>query len=352
MPSRKSRPATLTSIAEAVGLAPSTVGFILRGQARAMHISHETEQHVCEVARRMGYVPNLLARNLRRQRTGVIGLLVPDLALNWSDLIYQGMFSVLDPAGYTPFLLSHRWDPKLQAAELEKLVQHQVEAIVCAPIAECHDLYRRYAAMRIPFLLMGDTLEDLPEVGYVGWDSEHAAALAVQHLVDCGCTRLAFIGPDHPTMMTRRRMAAFERVLKENRLPVNRDWISVMTNQVWTLGLTDQWVTRVFAAGDTWPDGIFALNDAVALLALESLGRAGVRVPDDVAVVGIGNLPMTGLPGISLTTAVEPIFELGREAAAAALALINGEMEAPVHTWIPRTELIVRGSTARTGADA
>lgn len=334
---------TIVSIAEKLGLSPTTVGFVLRGQAGRVNLSEDTVKRVRKAAKEMGYVPNMLARGLRRQKTGVVGLLLPDLSMNWAEMLHMGMSEVLDEAEYAPFIVMHRWQPKRQAVELNRLVRHQVDGIGCVPIAGCQDIYREYAESGTPFLLVGDTLPGLEGVNVVGWDSEAAAETAVKHLVERGCRRLGCVGPRDDTVMTGRRFAAFGRVVERSAANTRDAWIARWDTATWLPSVTDGWVRNVFGGTDR-PDGIFALNDGTAMPLLQSLARAGIRVPEDVAVVGMGDLPLAGVPGLGLTTVREPVYEMGAAVARMMLGAIR-EGEDGGEVWLRDAKLVARRTT-------
>lgn len=341
-----SKRVTIVSIAEKLGLSTTTVGFVLRGQARKVNLSEETVRRVREAAKEMGYVPNLLARGLRRQKTGMIGLLLADLSMNWAESLHQGLTSVLDQENYTLFIVMHRWHPARQAEELERLVRHQADAIICTPIAGCQETYQQYAGLGRPFTLVGDTLLGLEEVSVVGWDSERAAEKAVTHLVEQGCKNLACIGPRDETVMTLRRYEAFRRVVEQAGAHTREDWVDSWDTATWTPAVSDRWVARTFGDRER-PEGIFAINDGTALPLMESLDRAGIRVPEDVALVGMGDLPMAGMPGIGLSTVREPLFEMGAEAARVTLRALKEESEeGPARVWLRDAELFARRTTS------
>jgi len=301
----------------------------------------------------LNYIPNHLARNLRLQRSGMIGVVVSNLRADWAESVMGGMLEVFRPRGYTPFVAIHHFDAELAHKELLACLYRRDEGIICQPMPGERSLYRRLGSQGVPVILLGDRPEDLTEVSFVGWDSDAAARLAVEHLVETGRRRIGFVGVDYPMEMTQRRYQAYEDVLREASLPCNEQWIANSPLDWAPERIVDWSLARLFDLGPERPDAIFALNDGIALLLLEAMETRGIRVPEDVALIGMGDLPMTGHRGIGLSTVREPCEEMGREAAQLMIDLIRNPETGPVHRLISGQELKVRKTTqAREGADS
>jgi len=293
----------------------------------------------------LNYVPNHLARNLRMQRSHMIGVVVSNLRADWAEAVMGGMLKVFRPRGYTPFVAIHHFDAELAHKELLACLHRRDEGVICQPMPGEQRLYRSLQGAGIPVIFLGDRPEDLPEVSFVGWNSGAAARLAVEHLVEGGRRRIGFIGVDYPMQMTRGRYQAYVDVLREADLPVRAQWTANAPIDWPPQRILDWSLDRLFASDSERPDAIFALNDGIALLLLEALEDRGIHVPVDVALIGLGDLPMTGHRGIGLSTVREPCEEMGREAAQLMLDLIANPEHEPVHRLIPGRDLKQRRTT-------
>ncbi len=347
MSTTTSQPVTLEEIARQAGVSRSTVSIVLRGQEKERKISKTTITRVRHAAKELNYVPNHMARSLRLQRSGMIGVVVSNLRADWAESIMGGMLEVFRPSGYTPFVAIHRFDAELAHKELVSCLQRRDEGIICQPMPAEAELYALIRRSGVPLIFLGDRPADLPEVNFVGWDSTAAARIAVEHLVQTGRKRIAFVGVDYPMEMTRGRFRAYLDVLSEADLSPKDEWI-VNAPIGWSPERILDWsLGRLLAPGREHPDAIFALNDGIALLLLDALDARGIRVPEDLALIGMGDLPMTGHRGIGLSTVKEPCEEMGRQAAQVMLDLIANPTKAPIHRLIPGQELKVRKTTQR-----
>jgi len=340
-----SQSVTIAEVAQRASVSVTTVSIVVRGLDKERRISAETAGRVRAAVEELNYVPNRFARNLRLRRTGMIGVVMTNLRADWAETVMGGMLEVFRPREHTPFVAIHHFDAQLAHKELLACLQRRDEGVICQPMPGERKLYEQLWLAGLPVIFLGDRPEDVPEVSFVGWDSGAAARIAVEHLVETGRRRIAFIGVDYPMRMTRGRYQAYVDVLREAGLPARAEW-TAKAPMDWSLPRIVDWsLDRLFASGPERPDAIFALNDGIALPLLEAMDARGITVPEDVAVIGMGDLPMTGHRGIGLSTVREPCAEMGREAAQLMLDLIANPDIGPVQRLIPGRELKVRRTT-------
>lgn len=343
-------PATAQSIADHVGVSASTVSIVLRGDAERRKISKATTERVLDAARKFNYVPNHLARNLRRQRSNSIGVLTGNLEWGWADRVMQAMEDVLEPAGYRTFVARHRFDPDRACEELLSCMSRRDLGIVFQPLPTERPVYDQVLRARIPLVFLSDYPNDAHDVSFVGWDSGPAARRVVEHLVEIGRRRIAFLGPAYPMAMNERRYSAYLEVLREADLPIEPRWAEQAPLNWSATEIVERTLDRLFNTDQEWPDAIFALNDGLALPALASLERRGIRVPEDVALAGLGDLPVSGYRGVGLTTVCEPLAEIGQGVASVLLAHLVDPNRGPLRRLIPSNKLIARRTTVGDAA--
>ena len=340
-----SEPVTAEELAKRLGLSRATVSIVLRGEAEQRKISIKTTQRVLDAARKYNYQPNQAARMLRRQRADVIGVIFPNFRLDWAERAMEGMLGVLGATRYSPFVATHRFSPDLFRKEVLAALQRRDDALICYPLAGMNDLYRQIRGLGIPLVFIGDRPVDVEDENCVIWDAGAAAAAAVQHLVDQGHKRIGFLGLDFPMKMSQARFEAYQAVLKKSKLPINPKWIFTPPSTSTLEQIIEPGLNQMFSGSGPHPDAIFVLNDGIALPALESLQRRNLRVPEDVAVIGMGDLPLTGHSAIGLSTMREPVEQMGREAAEVAMQLIEDPSLGPIQRVIPCEELHGRRTT-------
>lgn len=348
MQNNKYLPVTASTIAEKVGVARSTVSRVLSHNAKKYRISEKTAKKIFETAKELDYIPNEIARNLRLMRTRVLSMVCGNFAHNWTQSILNGMDEVVDEQEYNLFLARHGWNIDLELKEIKSIIARRDEGVICQPIPGSNN-YDMLLGRGIPMVFVSDCLESMPAANFVAWESGPAAKVAVEHLIQIGRKRIGYIGVKHPTISTRARFRAFEEVINESGLEQNENWI-VRDNPAADLVYQGKEIIsaiteRVIGSGSSGPDALFVLNDAIAYMVLEKLYKMGVKVPGDVAVVGMGDLPVSDDYAVGLSTVHEPLEEMGRQSIEAVIELIENPGKSPIQRFIKSTELKIRRTT-------
>lgn len=330
--------ATIAKQAE-VGL--STAGFILSGKARSMKISVETEQRVLRIANKLGYIPNALARSLRSNRSGIVGVLYNHLKHHWADGSLNGIRGVLSANGYAAFLSTHQFDAELQMQEIDLMLQHQFDAIICIPFKKGIDAYKKVLRNNTPLIFLNDSLEEMPNVNVVAWNAREAAALAMQHLISLGRKKIAYFSWEDDRPMFRARVEVYEEYLKKARLPIKKPWIRLFPLE----GSVEEAVRSIFSKKNR-PDAIFAGLDVFGIGAIGTLEKMGFSVPKDVALVGMGDQPGSNYDSIGLSSVVIPSETIGAKSASLALDLVRSNRpQVATKIFLSYNELIIRRSS-------
>lgn len=345
MTPRKTKPVTVYTIAEALGLSASTVCYVLNGSYKKYKISERTAERVRQKANELNYVPNELARSLRRRSSGLIGVVLIDHSNNWSQLCLDGMEQVVEEKPYTIITTIHRWNPELNTKEIQSLLQRRVEGIICVPIPECIDIYRTVQARNVPMVFLGQRLEEMPEISSVMWDSGPAARLAVEHLIKSGRERIGFLSSRMQNDMTSPRYKEYRATLEKFGLPRHEQWELILPppspqRQAFLVERIGQ-----LMQDNPRPDAFYVANDGLALVLQTMLLEMGYDVPGDVAIIGMGDLPICRHPAVSLSTMREPISRMGERAIELLLESIDSPQKEPVHEKLLGNELMARRST-------
>ena len=337
---------TAKALATILGISRSTVSVIMRGDAKKFKIAPGTVSRVLAAAKHFSYSPNASAQNLRRQRSNTVTLIVSNFRFDWADELFAGAIEILHTNHLTPIVTAHSSDPMRQETEIMAAIRRRDAAVLYQPIIERPEIYQRLLDANIPLIFLGDYPSGTEKISHVIWQADMAARAVVEHLVAIGRTRIGYVGMDLPLEMHQKRYSAYQQVLKTAGLMLNPHWIyrgdphiSVHEN------LFSVAIPHIFAPGREHPDAIFAMNDGIAIPLITEIERMGLHVPGDVAVGGIGDLPMSGAWGISLTTVAEPVRAIGAEAARVAISLIKDPGREAIHRILPAGELMVRRST-------
>ncbi len=337
----RSRRVTSRDVAEAAGVSRTTVSFVLNDVPNTQ-IPAETRQRVWEAARRLGYYPDASARSLASQRSGNVGVLLcrsPDRAFGDVFLmeVLTGIHEVIHPRRYH-MLLDTVEDVTAPDAYIGLVRSRQVDGlIISGPRTDDRQL-RGLEAEGFPIVLLGR----LPESGLCQVDVDHRAAArtAVDYLLYHGHRRLAFIAQGPPVYTaTQARLRGYIEAVSAAGLPGDEALI-----QYGDFSQTSGYrAMQALLQRSDRPTAVFAGSDLVAFGALAAVRDAGLRIPEDVAIVGFDDVPMASDVTPPLTTVHLPAQMLGRTAAELLMQLIAGE-EVAQRTVLLDTHLVVRQS--------
>jgi len=335
----------MRDIARDLKVSAITVSKALRGHA---DISPATRDRVLQRIQELGYEPNLAARSLATGRSFIMGLIVPDLVHPFFGEIAKGISKVLRSKGYSLLISSSEEDPELERTDLDALLARQVDAILLATTfnsaTQKGNPFERIAGNNVPLVLLDRDVPGVQAV-FVGVNDEEAGFLATRHLLDRGCRRIAHLaGPDIST--GRGRFKGYRRALEAAGFKVRPEYV-IRISSADSRGAENGFeATQRLLACNPPPDGIFCFNDESATGTLRSILDHGLRIPEDIAVIGVGNMTNTDFLKVPLTTIDQNSFEMGQTAALTALDLI-ASMSGPPHSepkLVP-VRLIERAST-------
>jgi LacI family transcriptional regulator len=335
-----SKAPTIHDVAAAAGVSKSTVSNVVRG---ADEVSDETRTRVRAAIARLNYKPNAIARHFVKQRTTMLGVLVGDL----SNPYYAQMAQVVERAavsqGYTTMFCNIEGADELAVTGVDALLEHRVAGVVfLAFIARTDQLDLALQRARIPIVFLG-----LSERwgDSVGPRDRQGGKLATEHLIELGHRRIGYVRtPLVEAIGDRARHQGYLTALR-------RAGVEPLPVYGWTPGSASVTVGRRRASlrsaldGPQAPTALFVSNDIGAISLIEACEQLGLRVPDDVSVVGFDNIALAGLHRISLTTVAQSLDFQAELAVALLLERIEDPGIRPRHESVD-VELRVRGSTA------
>jgi LacI family transcriptional regulator len=338
----------LIDVAQAAGVHPGTASRALNPEAGGL-VSAETTRRVVRAAKRLGYVPNTLARGLRTARSFVVGMVVPDITNPLFPPMVRGAEQVLSKAGYTLVLTDTDNDAATERRQVEQLRARGSDGFLVATARWDDPLIEELADNDVPAVLINRNTAS-HRLPYVGGDERAGVALAVDHLAALGHRGIVHLAGPQDTSTGRERASAFRHAMRVHGLPAARGLVRVCAAYSEHAGV--EATVRLLAARQEFT-AILAGNDLIALGALGVLADAGLRCPSQVSVVGFNDLPMVDKLTPPLTTVSLPLHEMGALAARMLLAQIDDPgQHGPVAQSLLGVELAVRGSTARARATA
>ena len=333
----------MKDIARDLGVSVVTVSKVLRNHS---DISLETRRRVLKRMKELNYRPNFAARALITGRTHTVGLVVPDLLHPFFAQLAKVMSGVLREQEYCLIISSSEDDPALEEREIDQLLARGVDALVVASTQWSVQSFRLIEDRNVPYVLVDRCFAGLA-ANFVGVDDAAAGVLATEHLLEQGCRLVAHIrGPEVSTAMGR---------LEGYRSALMRAGLAILPEHIISVGVSgdDRGDARGFEAAnrlllvDPMPDGIFCYNDPVALGVMRAILERGLRIPEDVAIVGCGNLPYADVLRVPLSTIDQNSTAIGERAAGLALSLIDADGPRRPENIVVKPELVVRASSLR-----
>lgn len=332
---------SLKQLAQHLGLSQTTVSRVVNCSPGHQRIAPATRQRVLAAAQELNYKPNILARGLRSKRSQIVSVIVPEISDGYSTSVLSGIEDSLLLGGYFYFVVSHRHRAELlreypslllaRAVEGIIAVDTQIDAELPVPVVSVSG-HRRHGRMVI-----------------IELDHVLAAQFALEHLKKLGHTNIAFIKGQSFSSDTAARWRAIVRVAAELGVKINPK----LTVQLEETGIGTEpgrvATTKLLERGEPF-SAVFAFNDHSAIGAVAALSAAGLRVPDDVSVVGFDDIPSAATHYPALTTVRQPLQEMGRVAAATLLQMLREPAENAGRTIRILPTFVERGSTASARA--
>ena len=335
----------MKDIANELGLSIVTISKVLRNHP---DISPETRARVLKHVKDRDYQPNMLARSLVTGHSFLIGLVVPDLIHPFFAEIAKSLSLAIRGQGYSLIISSSEEDPALEVQEIRQLLSRRIDAIVVASTATTSDAFERLRDNNQRFLLI-DRKFDIEGSTFVGVNDIACGRLATEHLIEVGCRRIAHIGGrENSTGLDR--LEGYRRALSAAGLPYSPKNVIQRTRVDTDSIAQGAEAARLLLERKPRPDGIFCYNDPLAIGAMRVLLDAGVRIAEDIALIGCGNLHYDDSLLVPLSSIDQQTSEIGRRAGEIVLQMIASKGKNGGQTVVLNPSLVVRTSSARSSA--
>jgi DNA-binding LacI/PurR family transcriptional regulator len=328
---------TLKAVAEYVQLSPGTISAVLNDSPSSRHIPEGTRKRIVDAARHLNYKPNFFARYLRNKRTYTIGIMLNDIGSEYGGLVISGIEDYVRQKDYFFITGVHRHDPDLFARYERMLLERGVEGVITLDLHLPH-------AVRVPTVAIAGHHQH-EGVTNIVLDHKCAARLALQHLAGLGHREIAVLKGNPASADSHERWQAIAEAAQSLGISIHEDLVVQLVSESTTpeLGYAPAKTLlqrkRPFTA-------LFAFNDISAIGAIRAFQEAGLRVPQDVSVIGFDDIKSAAYQYPSLTTIRQPLWDIGQTAAKTLLARIEGEEKYPLQVSV-KPELIARESTAK-----
>jgi len=333
---------TMKDIAQELGISIGTVSKVLRDHP---DISPETKERVRRRMEDLNYRPNLAARALVTGRTHSIGLVVPDLVHPFFGEVASGLSRLLRKKGYSLMISSSDEDLGSEQLAVDQLLARRVDALILASSQQDPEFFRDLEKQKTPFILIDRKPEGV-KVNFVGVDDEEIGRMATEHLIAMGCRRIAHIGgPKISTAVGRLR--GYQQALEHHGIPVDPTRIISREHADEASDVSGYEAMKKLLTAKRPPDGVFCYNDPTAMGAMQAALDQGMRIPQDLAVVGSGNVRYAKFLRVPLSTIDQHSDDIGVRAATLALKLIESKTPPKPKSILLSPQLVERESSAR-----
>ncbi|MBC8100254.1 MAG: LacI family DNA-binding transcriptional regulator [Armatimonadetes bacterium] len=333
--------ATMKQVADVADVSVATVSRVIN---KTGYVSPDLEVRVQEAMRNLKYQPSALARSLRRQQTQTIGVLIPQLDLPFFSTLAYAIEKSLFPHEYRTLICSAEENDEKETAYTEILLRQRVDGVIVAPTGRSANNLRLLGEKNVPVVLVD---RDLPELDVnrvlvSNWQGAHDG---MTHLLQLGHRLIGVVGAPaySPTMITRIEGAM--QALRDFGLMPDPALVITGTIQQFEMGYQ---AAQTLLQRQPRPTAIFALTDVAAIGVMHAAAEAGLRLPQDLSVVGFDDIPLASFSIPTLTSVAQPIAELGEVATRLLLSHISDRGKG-TETIRLQTRLMVRGSTAALG---
>jgi LacI family transcriptional regulator/LacI family repressor for deo operon, udp, cdd, tsx, nupC, and nupG len=331
---------TIVDIARQLNISKSTVSRVLTGHPR---VSEKTREAVLKLASELDYQRNMLAINLMSSQSHTIGIIVPEFVTSFFPMIIMGAQEVASKAGYNVLISQSNESYETEVANAKVMLDNRVDGVLVSLTRETrnYDHLKVFQRKGIPIVFFNRVCDDM-QVPKVVVDDYEGAYKAVEHLILTGRKRIAHLGGPTSLHVSKKRLEGYKDALRKYNQPIDQELI---LDYDLNLDKVKIYIKHLLDLPEP-PDALFTINDPTAFEAMLFMKAKGVRIPEDIAVVGFSNNYGSTLIEPRLTTVAQPTHEIGQVAAQLLLDQINSDASEwkPIYKVL-KTELLVRGSS-------
>ncbi|MBT2216790.1 LacI family DNA-binding transcriptional regulator [Virgibacillus dakarensis] len=326
--------ATIQEVAKRAGVSVATVSRVINKRSK---VSMKARIRVEQAIKELNYEPSVLGRNLRNSESRLLLVLLPSISNPFYSEIINGVEDTAIGQGYNILLCETDSNPEREAIYFNMMRNRLADGIILMdPTVNRENLHE--LASKHPVVQCSEFDED-GNISYVTINNELAAYHAVKHLIKLGKRKIALINSDEKFLYARERRSGYEKALKEFDITIEEKWIYNINKLGFESG---QQAMRSLLNQTDRPTAVFAVSDVFAIGALKEINSSGLRVPDDIAVIGFDKISFSNMTYPTLTTVAQPMYRMGCISANMIINKIKGEK---VDSLILDHELIIREST-------
>jgi len=333
---------TVKTIAELTGYSPSTVARVVSGRGG---VRKEKAEHILKVAKQIGYRRNFLAHSVKTGKSYTVGVLIPDISYPFYPMIVRGICDTLEEAGYMVLIANSYNIPEKEAKNIHTLLERQIEGLIIAPIQENvnKEYFHELNSKNIPLIVI-DRKYSYVKSDFVGIDDKYGAYLATEYLISLGHKKIGMITGPLDSYTGKGRFEGYKKAITQNGLKFRKNYV-VETR--YEEGEKAGYEAMKKLLKNSKITAVFCASDSLAVGAMEAIKEEGLKIPDDISVIGFADLFGSQYVNPPLTTVYQPKYELGVKAAELFLKRIKekkkGKKSKKEEIYL-ETKLIIRNS--------
>jgi LacI family transcriptional regulator len=329
----------MKDIARDLGVSTVTVSKVFNNHK---DIGAATRQRVLRRMKELNYQPSLHAQGLVSGQSFMIGLIVPDLVHVFFSEVAKNISKVIRQKGYGLVISSSNDDPRLEQEELSQMMRHRVDALIVASCQETSKSLRKIST-EVPLILLDRKYEDF-KINYIGLNNIRVGKMATEHLIEMGFRRIAYIGGKNVST-SLDRLQGYRQALMDHGILVPETYIVSRKHSDESGDTTGCQAMKKLLKVKPRPDAVFCFNDPAAVGAMNAILAAGLRIPEDIAIIGAGNIRYCGSFRVPLSSIEVFSDTLGDCAGELAMQLTSNNKSVRPKLIPVQPKLIVRDST-------
>jgi DNA-binding LacI/PurR family transcriptional regulator len=337
----KSKAPTLKDIAQQLGISISTVSRALRGMPE---VNAETREAVMKLSQEVDYEPNMLATSLLKRQSNLIGVVVPNMDYFFSTAV-KGMDEAALEAGYTVVVCQSNESYGREVANVQRLLQSHVDGFIVSLSSETQntDHFKRIVNKNIPLVFFDRDCSDI-DTPKVLLDNYEGAYQAVKHLLDRGYRKIAYLGGRQNLSISNTREQGYRDAIIQFGLTIDD---SINIHGDFDRNFAYQTVLDLLNDTPNRPDAFFAVSDRLAIGAFQAIKDLGLRMPQDIGLIGFNDEPIMSLLSPSVSSVSQPVFEMGKMAARLFIEQLNSDSNNSNRVEVFNPKLKIRESSLK-----
>ncbi|MFA5015498.1 MAG: LacI family DNA-binding transcriptional regulator [Actinomycetota bacterium] len=334
---------TIKEIAELAGVSRTTISRVLSG---GKFVKKNTRDRVMEIIEEKDYKPSIIAQSLRTNRTRTIGLVLADIENPFYSRVAKGVIDAAEQKNYNVILCNSNNDINLEERDIRTLIERGADGLLLTTVELKKKTIENLRDKGFPFLLI-DCKLDIPGVSYVVNDDYYGAELATEYLIKLGHKNIFFLG-NRKLLSLKERFRGFKDTLERHKINNTNNFVP--TEFIKTGGIYDiKGIIEYLLSRHEKITAIFSGNDYSAIKSIEAITDKGIKVPEDISVIGYDNIEISSMIKIPLTTIRQPKYLLGKLATEQLLEMLENRSNRELRRIILRPELVMRQSCKRNG---